>query len=344
MLTSPVIARMPNGLRRLIGPAGLIWLLLSLPAVAACAGQDLVERFRTEAPVEIEAMFARAHATPNGQGRFWEIRAPDAEPSYLFGTFHSPDAIELVPSAVWDQLSAARTAVFEVDLNQRDAMQRYLLSDLNITSDLDAAPLAVRLPQGSEDDVRTALAARGIPFGLVTQARPWYLMAILGFPPCHFLALRDGAEPLDHVMAERAETNGIPVVGLETVEDTIDALRSIDEAVLWEEIAAAAASNAYAEDVYQTQLALYAAGETQSVMEFVLWLGARLSPAEDHASRSDAIMSELLDRRNAAWIPRLAPHLDSGGAFIAVGALHLPGDAGLVELLRAKGYTLSRLD
>jgi uncharacterized protein YbaP (TraB family) len=41
---------------------------------------------------------------------------------------------------------------------------------------------------------------------------------------------------------------------------------------------------------------------------------------------------------------RALPFLEEGGAFIAVGALHLPGEAGLVELLRAKGYTVTAED
>jgi uncharacterized protein YbaP (TraB family) len=35
---------------------------------------------------------------------------------------------------------------------------------------------------------------------------------------------------------------------------------------------------------------------------------------------------------------RAAPLLAAGGAFIAVGALHLTGKAGLVERFRAAGY------
>jgi uncharacterized protein YbaP (TraB family) len=40
---------------------------------------------------------------------------------------------------------------------------------------------------------------------------------------------------------------------------------------------------------------------------------------------------------------RAAPVLATGDAFIAVGALHLPGEEGLVELLRAQGYRLTAM-
>ena len=44
--------------------------------------------------------------------------------------------------------------------------------------------------------------------------------------------------------------------------------------------------------------------------------------------------------RNKRWIEKLPEILKSGNRFIAVGALHLPGEQGLIQLLRKKGYTV----
>lgn len=52
---------------------------------------------------------------------------------------------------------------------------------------------------------------------------------------------------------------------------------------------------------------------------------------------------ELLYDRNRDWIPKLAPLLAAGDAFIAVGADHLRGDQGVPSLLRAEGYEVIRL-
>jgi len=47
--------------------------------------------------------------------------------------------------------------------------------------------------------------------------------------------------------------------------------------------------------------------------------------------------------RNEVMAERAAPRLEAGGAFIAVGALHLSGKEGLVERFRALGYRVTPL-
>ena len=51
-------------------------------------------------------------------------------------------------------------------------------------------------------------------------------------------------------------------------------------------------------------------------------------------------MEALLDKRNADWLTKLPEIMRTGSSFIAVGALHLPGESGLVEGLRKKGYSV----
>ena len=64
----------------------------------------------------------------------------------------------------------------------------------------------------------------------------------------------------------------------------------------------------------------------------------------DSAALYDEVMAELVGGRNRAWLGRLEPALARGGAFVAVGALHLPGADGLVQLLRDRGWTVTRVE
>ena len=49
----------------------------------------------------------------------------------------------------------------------------------------------------------------------------------------------------------------------------------------------------------------------------------------------------MVTTRNHGMAENAEPILAAGSTFIAVGALHLPGKEGLVELLRQAGYTVS---
>ena len=50
-----------------------------------------------------------------------------------------------------------------------------------------------------------------------------------------------------------------------------------------------------------------------------------------------------IELRNQRMIESLSPLLESSRVFTAVGALHLPGEHGLIRLLRDRGYELRPL-
>lgn len=53
----------------------------------------------------------------------------------------------------------------------------------------------------------------------------------------------------------------------------------------------------------------------------------------------------LFTQRNEAWVSTLMQELDGAGVdFVAVGAAHMLGEGGLVELLRARGVTVERVE
>ena len=49
---------------------------------------------------------------------------------------------------------------------------------------------------------------------------------------------------------------------------------------------------------------------------------------------------KLIATRNRNWLPKIQQALSQQPTTIAVGALHLFGKQGLIELLRQKGYTI----
>jgi uncharacterized protein len=94
------------------------------------------------------------------------------------------------------------------------------------------------------------------------------------------------------------------------------------------------------DDLYATMLRLYRQSRPAEILAVSDALGG-LSEAERGAQ--DEFMRALLQGRNARMAERAAPLLASGGAFIAVGALHLAGKDGLIERFRAESYTITKV-
>ena len=61
------------------------------------------------------------------------------------------------------------------------------------------------------------------------------------------------------------------------------------------------------------------------------------------AEMEEALFGRLLDTRNLRWIETLEPKLAEGDRVVAVGALHLGGETGLLRLLEDRGFTVRRL-
>lgn len=60
----------------------------------------------------------------------------------------------------------------------------------------------------------------------------------------------------------------------------------------------------------------------------------------DPMIRSKKTKAVMLDNRNRNWIKKMPDMMKKGSVFFAVGAAHLPGDTGIIYLLRKAGYTV----
>ncbi len=319
------------------------FLLLAPAAHAACSGTSLMERMQADHPEAFAEMQARADAIPNGRGRFWRIEADGTEPSHLFGTYHAAEAVETVPSQVWKTLEGAREAFFEMSPAEQDRLEKRVASDPEFSMSLQGAGWQV--PGGRADRalVESALTSRGLTLEAARKFKPWLIFTLLGFPACHIQGLSAGEVPLDLVMAQRAEKARVRVDGLETYEQALGTFGALGTRDLTRLVVAQAALVPIENDVWQTMRDLYAEGEIGQIREIGDLISLSVGDVKPDRPLQDRLAARLLDKRNALWMPAIVRAVRRGNAFIAVGALHLPGEAGLIELLRAKGFEVTPL-
>ena len=56
------------------------------------------------------------------------------------------------------------------------------------------------------------------------------------------------------------------------------------------------------------------------------------------------LMQSISVDRNKKWMNHIPTYIANKSTFIAVGALHLPGKDGLINLLREAGYTVEQVE
>ncbi len=259
----------------------------------------------------------------------FEISAPAAPPCYLFGTFHSEDPRVLALSPA-TQDAFERSPVFILEMipdaqTMTRSMEIMVYGDGRELARVVGAPLYGRLVE--------ALAELGLPEAAIRGFKPWAAATLLGLPPA-----RTG-EFLDIHLYRTALAAGKEVIGLETIEEQVavfDSLGEEDQILMLKETLDT-----------RHQLPLIFERLLEAYLDRDLTTLALLG--DEYLGQGDPGLAEnfrraALDDRNLRMAARLDAYLRAGGCFIAVGALHLPGEDGLLARLGRAGLRVRAVD
>ena len=340
----PIRERNISGLfrRTLLGLCGFV-ALGSLPAAAedSACGANLIAEAKREDAAKYEAIREAAKETPNGQGLLWKIERDGAKPSYLFGTMHMSDTrIVNLPEPVEEAFDTSETIVIETtDILDRSIVMREFAKRADLTMFPEGEKLTDHLTEDEQTELGNWLESQGVPLQSVIHMKPWMILSMASQPDCESKRQAAGAKILDVDLAQRAREAGKTVGGLETLGEQFEALNSFSTEIQMRALLSTAAMGDRINDVMETLVNLYVSGETGMFTPAVL----ELVP---HDSEEVADYAEFEERvvlkRNHLMAARAQKYLNEGGAFIAVGALHLPGSEGLIELFRVAGWTVEK--
>ena len=272
---------------------------------------------------------AFTHAdTDRSHGLLWEISKTGQVPSHLFGTIHSEDPeVVALPAPVRQVFDAANSVVLEMLMDNEAMMYSstaMLMLDGRSLSDVLGTPLYKQVAE--------AIASRGIPELVLNRMKPWAVAVTLSTP-----ALETG-QVLDLVLYQDALQQRKAVYGLETIReqlDLFDAMPESDQVTLLKD----AIDNLPELDAMNADLlAVY----KQRDLDGLLAINETSMQTGDQRLAKDFQQRVIIDR-NHRMAERMQPYLQQGKAFVAVGALHLPGEEGLLSLLEQQGYTVRRV-
>ena len=271
---------------------------------------------------------ARAGATPD-RHCLWEVHG-GRNTVYLLGSVHMLKSADgALPSEMNDAYARSATLVMELDLN-----------DAGPESMLGPTVESTLLPEGqSLSDIlgprlHAEFMARAEPLGLdpalAERLQPWFAALLLE----QLTLAGSGMAPeagVDMQLAQRAQLDHKPIIALETAAEQLGYFSQL--------------TRAQQLDFLRTTLDELDNEDSETATMVRAWQHGDVPELErlmrEDAARSPELYRILTTERNRKWLPRIVELLNGGQNYlVVVGALHLIGRDGLVELLRQQGYTV----
>jgi uncharacterized protein YbaP (TraB family) len=254
----------------------------------------------------------------------WKVTGKGLKPSYLFGTFH------LLTNAFVDTLPPVMTAYKSAEA---------VVGELIIDSTIQAPMMEAQMLKGTtlQKVLPDTLYARtsnwfkqeaGLDIMKLDQLNPITVMTVaLAITKQKYFPNKRGEVQLDSYFQQQALKDNKKILGLETIQAQIDAMfKQLTVTRQVELLDETFKEKDGIKTAITTMNDAYVRNDLNALHQ--LMYGATYKPEE---------MKPLLDDRNNKWMQQLPGLMKEQSLFVAVGALHLVGETGLVNQLKKKG-------
>lgn len=264
--------------------------------------------------------------TDHGNALLWKISGPRLKKnSYLFGTAH---------------LIEKENFLFTKKLHRKIKQSRSLMMELKGIPDPQKVLDLIMLEKGEFFDFFNQAQIDSIYTWAdenFQMNETMFKMSFTKMKPFAVMQLatevyfQGKTESYEITFEKIAKENQISTIGLETIEEQMSLFDNLS-------------------DIQQSEMLMAAIRNQEEDIEDAkkmqkLYTNQNLNALYKMITSSGGIISEeqnkFLDNRNKNWIPKIIHEISKHKTFIAVGAGHLDGQQGVIQLLINKGYTLT---
>tara|TARA_B110000879_G_scaffold24305_1_gene32285 strand:- start:14 stop:847 length:834 start_codon:yes stop_codon:yes gene_type:complete len=262
----------------------------------------------------------------------WSVRSGD-NVIYLGGTVHllRPGDYPL-PDEFEEAYQASSELYFETDIAAMSDLlvQAQMLQQLTYSDDRSLRTVL-------SDEAYTALSAytqtAGLPIVMLEKFKPGLLISTLQI--LVFQSMGFTPQGVDAFFHTRAVADGKAEGQLETVQEQIGFIAAMGEGNESEFILLSLKDLTETGNVIDGMIGAWRSGDAQGLSELFV---------EDMKVEAPALYDTLLLERNLKWIPQINRMLqDADTEFVLVGAAHIVGENGLLDLLSQEGYEINQL-
>lgn len=184
----------------------------------------------------------------------------------------------------------------------------------------------------TEDELTTIDAMltkeAGMPLKMVETMKPFFIISML-YPKMLDCPMQSFEQELIKIAQEQNEE----ILGLETIEDQLQVFEDIPYEDQVADLLRTAKDNlAYDKVTFAKMLELYKNEDINGMLDMM----------DDENNVSVAKhQDKLLHNRNKNWISKIGEYAKDQPTFFGVGAGHLAGDSGVINLLKEAGYKVT---
>lgn len=277
--------------------------------------------------IALNGIICRAQSTNAEQSLLWKISRDDLKkPSYLFGTIH----IICKDDYVWTKpmqksLDVSEKVCFEMDLD-----------DPNLVMTIAAGMIdnsGKRIQDYFTPEQYAKLSA------YITDSMNMNMAMLQNMKPValYSLFVKEGNicdETISYelILSDKAKAANKEIIGVESANDQLALLNHIPIDTVIKDLVDMIDGNddTLSTNIYNAMYSAYKKQDLNTLSQIIV----------DNKMTGD-FTSLFLDDRNQKWIPVMMDMMEQGSIFFAVGAGHLPGEYGLINLLIQEGYTVT---
>ena len=293
--------------------------------------QELMESIR-RAYVVFVCLFLLSLSQAKADTSVWSVRSGD-NVIYLGGTVHLLRPADYpLPGEFEEAYQASSELYFETDIASMSdlSVQAQMLQQLTYGDDKSLSSIL-------SDEAYAALsiytATAGLPIAMLNKFKPGLLISTLQI--LVFQSMGFTPQGVDAFFHTRAVGDGKAEGQLETVQEQIGFIAAMGEGNESEFILLSLKDLAETGDVMEGMIGAWRSGDAEGLSELFV---------EDMKVEAPALYDTLLLQRNLKWVPQIDSMLqDADTEFVLVGAAHIVGENGLLDLLSQKGYEINQL-
>lgn len=267
--------------------------------------------------------FMTGFAQQNNNSLLWKVEGNGIKTSYVFGTFHMlPKEDFLLKDKVKDAFAASELIVLELDMDD-PAMQMEMMTH-------SAMPAGTTLVDYMDTDeyrlIDTYLKEKvGAGLEQFKNYKPLMLssMVMMGY-------LGKDHASYEATIITMAKEQQKDIKGLETIEYQMNVFdqQPYDEQL--NDVVKLLNEKEGMTKMFTKMISNYKTEDIDGLYNFM----------SDYFT-GEGQMDAMLHTRNANWIPKIGEYSKEQAVFYGVGAGHLGGSLGVVNLLREAGYTVT---